>query len=360
MLPPFAVMLPRTLLPSFLLLISGLPALRAEEAYTFRRPAMGTVWTIKLYAESEKVADEAAAAAFARVEEINQALSDYLPDSALSRLSASAGQGKPVTVTGDLRAVLERSLDASRKSGGAFDLTVGPCVLLWRESRKTRRLPEPAALAAALQSSGWESLTFDADAGAALLKKPGMRLDAGGIAKGYAQDEAMKVLRERCGIQSALIDCGSPLVSGRPPGRAGWNIALAKVEPDEPETVLQVENLCVDTSGDLHQAVEIDGRRYSHIIDPKTGLGLTASVQATVVAPSATDADWLATALCVMGPEQGMTFMARHYPKLQARIAQRNSDGSLVRAQTHGFAALLKPETANPEGQKAPALPAAK
>ena len=328
--------------PILLILLTAFPC-AADEAFTFRRPCMGTIWTVKLYAAEEKTAQAAADGAFARVEELNATLSDYLKESELSRLSATAGSGKPMTVTGDLFAVLALSQQAATESGGVFDITIGPCVQLWRTAKKTRVLPSADELAAARAATGWESLVLDEKARTALLKKPGMKLDSGGIAKGFAQDEAMKVLREKFHISSALIDAGgSPLVSGRPPGREGWVIQLVKTRDDDPEVLLSVENVSVDTSGDLNQFIEIGGRRYSHIIDKVTGLGMVDSTQATVVVPSATLSDWLATALCVMGPEKGIAFMARTHPEAHARIARRGDDGMLTVRETPGFAALLR------------------
>ena len=318
-----------------------LPA-AADEPFTFRRPCMGTIWTLKIYTEKEETARAAADAAFARVEELNGILSDYLPESQLSRLSATAGTGKPATVTGDLMTVLALSQEAAAESDGVFDITLGPCVQLWRHAKKSGRLPSEEELKAARAASGWQSLILDREKGTALLTKPGMKLDAGGIAKGYAQDEAMKVMRDKFRISSALIDAGgSPLVSGRPPGRDGWNVQLAKTRDDDPEVILRVENACVDTSGDLNQFVEIDGVRYSHIIDKHTGLGMVDSTQATVVAASATLADWLATALCVMGPDAGIAFVRKSHPGIPVRIARHAANGILTVSETPEFSALV-------------------
>jgi thiamine biosynthesis lipoprotein len=326
----------------FLLLLVALPLAAADEAFTFRRPCMGTMWTIKLYAAEETTARDAADAAFARLEELDNILSDYKPESELSRLSATAGTGTAGSVKGDLLRVLTLSQQAAAESGGVFDITVGPCVQLWRNARKSKRLPAPADLTAARDATGWEALVLDARAGTALLKRPGMRLDAGGIAKGYAQDEAMKVLRDRFHITSALIDAGgSPLVSGRPPGRDSWHVAIAKVSDDDPDIVLRAENVCVDTSGDLNQFVEIDGVRYSHIIDKQTGLGMTEPTQATVVALPAALADWLATALCVMGPDKAIAWLQQTHPAAQARIVRRTKAGDVVVRESPGFAALM-------------------
>jgi len=324
------------------LLLFALPC-PAEEARTFRRPCMGTVWTITLHAADATAAEKAAQAAFARVEELDGILSDYKKDSALNRLSATAGSGAPVTVTGDLLTVLTLSQQAAAESGGVFDITLGPCVQLWRAAGKSRRLPLPAELAAARAATGWEQLVLDTKAGTALLKTPGMKLDAGGIAKGYAQDEAMKVLRGKHGITSALIDAGGGvLVSARPPGRAAWHIEVAQTREDETPALLKVEHASVATSGDLFQAVEIAGRRYSHIIDKATGLGMTDRTQATVIAPHATLADWLATTLCLMGPEQGLAWLQEKHPECQARITRAGPDGP-VQKESAGFAARLAP-----------------
>ena len=305
---------------------------------------MGTVWTIKLFAADQKAADTAAETAFARIEQLNTILSDYNKDSQLSRLSATAGSGKTVPIAGDLLAVLTLSQKAAEESGGVFDITIGPCVQLWRAAKKTRRLPTAETLAAARASTGWEHLLLDTRAGTALLKKPGMLLDTGGIAKGYAQDEAMKLLREKHGISSAMIDAGGGiLVSGRPPGREAWNIEVTKTSDDDPSPILSVENLSVATSGDLHQTVEIDGRHYSHIIDKTTGLGMTTSVQATVVAPNAALADWLATTLCLMGPEKGLAWLKEKHPETQARVVQAGDSGPIIKTSA-GFERLtLKP-----------------
>jgi thiamine biosynthesis lipoprotein len=328
-----------------LLLCSWLPLLHsgADESFEFRRPCMGTVWTIRLHAAGEGPARRAVDAAFARIEELDGILSDYRKDSPLNRLSATAGSAAPVTVSGDLLTVLTLSQQAAAESGGVFDITIGPCVQLWRAAKKSRRLPLPAELAAARAATGSKHLVLGTKTGTAWLKVPGMRLDVGGIAKGYAQDEAMKVLRDKHGITSALIDAGGGiLVSARPPGRTAWHVEVARTREDESPALVRVENAAVATSGDLYQSVEIEGRRYSHIIDKSTGLGMTKSTQATVVAPHAALADWLATTLCLMGPEKGIAWLKEKYPECQARITRAGIDGPVQKEST-GFAGLLLP-----------------
>lgn len=334
-----------------LLLLLPFPV-AAGEPFTFRRPCMGTVWTITLSAAAENKADAAAQAAFARMEELNAVLSDYKEDSALSRLSATAGSGKAVTVSGDLRTVLALSQQAAAESDGVFDITVGPYVQLWRTARKTKSLPPAADLAAARAATGWEHLALDEKESTALLKRPGMKLDCGGIAKGFAQDEAMKVLRDKHGVASALIDAGGGvLVTARPPGREGWHIQSGLATKDDPAFLLRVENRAVATSGDVNQSVEIAGRRYSHIIDKATGLGMTAPSQATVIAPGGALADWLATTLCLMGPEKGIAWLKEKHPEAEARVAQRDTDGKLAVRESAGFAAQVVKREAVPGAQ---------
>jgi thiamine biosynthesis lipoprotein len=138
------------------------------------------------------------------------------------------------------------------------------------------------------------------------LRLPEMKLDLGGIAKGFAADEALAAL-QHMGIDSALVNAGGEVVaSGPPPELAGWRVGIVPVDPGEPERFLRIHHAAVATSGDAWQFVEIDGIRYSHILDPKTGLGLTKRRQATVVASDGMTADCLASALVVLGPEKGI------------------------------------------------------
>src|SRR5207248_9222853 len=162
--------------------------------YEFTEPHMGTRVRIVLYAPGAATAGRAAKAAFARVAELNGIMSDYLPSSELMRLCAKAG-GPPVPVGPDLFAVLERAQEVARKSDGAFDVTVGPVVRLWRRARRTQRLPEPDQLAAARALVGYDKVILDPAAKTVRLTKPGMQLDLGGIAKGYAAQAAIDVLK---------------------------------------------------------------------------------------------------------------------------------------------------------------------
>ena len=269
---------------------------------------MGVAFHISLYSPDEAVANNAARAAYARVKQLNQLLSDYEPDSELMQLSRRSRPGNAVEVSPELFFVLQRASALSCASEGAFDVTVGPLVQLWREARRTRRLPDPAQLAAARESVGWKHVRLNAEQLTVELHKPGMRLDLGGIAKGYAADEALRVLQEH-GVTQALVAAAGDIVAGdAPPGRDHWRIGIAPLDsPDgEPSRYLHVANAAVSTSGDAFQYIEIEGVRYSHIVDPRTGVGLTTRSSVTVVAEDGITADSLASAVSVLGPERGL------------------------------------------------------
>src|SRR6266545_5126486 len=277
------------------------------QRFEFSEPQMGVPFRIVLYAPDRATAEPVARAAFTRISKLNDILSDYDTDSELSRLSQSAGSGQTVKVGDDLWFVLRRSQALAERTGGAFDVTVGPVVSLWRKARRGKKLPDPAKLAEALKAVGYQKLRLDPRQRTAQLLAPYMRLDLGAIAKGYAVDEALKVLRAR-GIRRALVSGGGDMAAGNPPpGKKGWRIEVGSLDATNapaPRFVL-LANAGLATSGDLFQHVEIDGRRYSHIIDPRTGIGLSDHSLVTVIAPDAITADSLATAVSVLGPERG-------------------------------------------------------
>ena len=281
--------------------------------HEFSQPQMGTLFRIVLYASDSALAHSAAQAAFRRVDELNRILSDYLPDSELSRLSSSAGSGQAVPVSPDLWHLLHLSKQASQRSQGAFDITAGPYVSLWRRSRRQLQLPSAEALEQARQAVGYENLQLGPQRRTAQLLVPGMKLDMGGIGKGYAVDEALKVLQQH-GISSALVDGGGNVVVSRPPpGKTGWRVAIGQPGTPALDSARFVSLACaaVATSGDLYQYVELDGKRYSHIVNPRTGLGLTHQRQVTIIACNGTTADWLSTAVSVLEPQAGRRLVRR-------------------------------------------------
>ena len=284
------------------------PPLRRFE---FSEPHMGTAFSIVLYTDDEATARRASRAAFDRIAGLDRALTDYDPESELMRLCARAG-GPPVAASRDLYDVLDRSKRLHERSGGAFDVTVAPVVRLWRRARREKTLPDPELLAKARELVGSDAIVLDPEARTVRLTRPGVKLDVGGIAKGYASGQAIEVLK-RQGIASALVaGSGDIVVSGPPPGRPGWTIAVAplRAEADgSPGRSILLRDAAVSTSGDAEQFVEIDGVRYSHVLDPKTGIGLTERRSVTVIAPDGATADGLDTAACVLGPEKGLALI---------------------------------------------------
>lgn len=275
-------------------------------AFTATQPHMGTRVTIVLYAADEQAAEQAFDAAFARFAAVDRALSDYDPESELSRLSRQSPTPAPVAVSGDLWRVLSKSRQMSERSGGAFDVTIGPLSRLWRQARRQRELPADEALAEARQAVGYQAIHLHPETQSVELTKPRMRLDLGGIAKGYGVDVALAALRKQ-GIVSALVDAGGDLAaSDSPPDKPYWTVGVRAVRRDgEPTHFLKLANSAVATSGDAWQYLELDGVKYSHIIDPKTGLGLTERSGVTIIARDCMTADACASAVSVLGPDAG-------------------------------------------------------
>lgn len=292
---------------------------------------MGVPIQIVMYADSEEHAEQAARKAFDRIGELDAICSDYRADSELSRLCREVRPGQPMPVSPDLFRLLQQSAEVSRLSDGAFDVTVAPLVSLWRQARKERRMPAPEKLAAARELVGWSGITLDAGSQTATFHRPGIRLDLGGIAKGYATQAALKVLEQE-GIACAMVDAGGDMTLGTPPpGRKGWRIQLqTTVAPSTKEQqqrdVLELARCAIATSGDAYQFVEIDGVRHSHIIDPRTGLGVTTHGTVTVIDADAALADAWASALSVLGPEEGLA--AAEAAGLTALIATRPLNAS--------------------------------
>ena len=284
------------------------------QRHEYEQILMGVQVRLVLYTKDESTAKTAAKAAFSRVAELEGIMSDYQRDSELMQLCDKAGTG-PVRASRELFDVLAYAQRVSRATGGAFDVTIGPIVQLWRQFRRNKKLPDPAGLAEARSRVGYQLVRLNPKDRTVELAKPGMRLDLGGIAKGYAGDEAIRVLREH-GVESALFEAGGDIVvSAAPPDRPrGWNI-----ETQDGHT-LALADAAVSTSGHTEQFVEIDGKKYSHVVDPRTGIGLTNQFIATVVAPRGITTDALSTAATVIGPTESQRLAKRFGAQAAVRI----------------------------------------
>jgi thiamine biosynthesis lipoprotein len=279
--------------------------------FTYTEVHMGIEARITLYARDQAHAEEACRAAFSRIAELEQIMSDYRRDSELMRLCDQAG-GPPIPISDDLFRVLARAQQVSRETHGAFDVTAGPLVQLWRAARRSKSLPAREEIEAARKLVCWRNLVLDARRKTARLKKPGMRLDLGGIAKGDAGDQAQLVLK-RHGIQSAMVELGGDIVvSEPPPGRSGWIIRVPNAGQEGTPIDLPFANCAISSSGDTEQYVELGGKRYSHVVDPRTGWAVTRRTQATVIAPRGLTTDPLSTVATVLTDAEAKRLWARY------------------------------------------------
>lgn len=284
--------------------------LLADECYQFQRPLMGTEFKITTYAPTKEQAETAAKEAFAEAENINAVASDYIADSELLGLSKKP-INTPIPVSPLLHRLVSEAKNMAALTDGAFDPTLGPLTKLWRESRRRHTLPTDATLAAAKNASGHQHLVCDPQNKTLTLTKPGMRLDLGGIAKGQAAD-AMLAVFIKYDLRSTSITAGGDVRLGdSPPGKKGWQVGVRTFDKNQESSTLTLANCAVSTSGDLQQRIEINGVHYAHIIDPATGLGLTKPVAATVIAPTATQSDALATACCILTPDAAKKLISR-------------------------------------------------
>ncbi len=303
---------------------------------------MGVPFKLLLYAPDDTAAKGAFAAAFARVAELNRSLSDYDPDSELSRLSHSAPMAHGVAVSQPLWQVLARSQALAERTHGAFDVTVGPYVRLWRRARRTHEMPSDERLAEARVAVGYQHLKLDASVHSAQLLKPNMRLDLGGIAIGYAVDEVLKLLKTR-GINRALVDASGDIgVGDPPPGKSGWVVGIMPLSTEgTPTRYVSLASAAVTTTGDVFQHVDIGGKRYSHIVDPHTGLGLTNRLGVAVIAADCITADSLDTAVAVLGLQAGLELI-ENTPGVAAFIV-RPTEGDPEIYQSRRFDAFVVP-----------------
>lgn len=301
----------------------------AWERYEFTQLEMAIPVRIVLYASTETDAIRGAQAVYANFNRLNSVFSDYDPQSELRQMTARSGPGQPVAVSADLFEVLRRAQEISEATDGAFDVTVAPLVRLWRRSKRQRELPSPQRLAEAKALVGYRNVRLDPERRTVELSIPGVQIDLGGIATGYAVDQSLEILR-KMGFNQAMIDASGDVGAlDPPPGQPGWRIGVVALDPTEkPSEYLWLANASLTTSGDAFQYVLIDGHRYSHIVDPKTGLGLTNHSVVTVIAPTTLLADAWATAFSVLGPKQGLA-QAERLPGVAVLFLQVSEEGKV-------------------------------
>ena len=289
---------------------------RRVEADSGRRLVMGTFARVVAVAADSSTAKKCIEAALAKIQKVDELMSDYKSDSEISEVNRD-GAKRPVKVSESTYEVLRRSVEFSKLTGGAFDVTVGPLVDLWRAAGEANSVPSDNELAAARVRVGYEKLILDANEMSVRFAVEGMRIDLGGIAKGYAIDRAIEAMQSS-GAAGGMVEIGGDIrCFGVPAGhKDSWLVGLQDpckavegIGTGELLLKLKLVNGAVATSGDYQQFILIEGKRHSHIIDRKTAAGAQGLSSATIIANSATDADALATAVSVMGAEKGLALI---------------------------------------------------
>ncbi len=262
---------------------------------------MGSSFNIIFYHTDSLEAVSISKECFALVDSLNNIFSDYSTTSEVSRL-ASMPVIKDQKVSDELFSMIDWSKQAWERSGKTFDITIGALTRLWRKAKAEKRFPSGAEIKAAKQLTGFKNLTLDQAKKTITFKKQGMRLDFGGIVPGYAAQKVIDLLRSKK-INIALADASGDIVmSNAPPGKNGWviGINLPESEGELWDRKLELKNCAVSTSGDVYRYTTHNGKKYSHIIDPRTGYGVTSQRNVTVIYKNGAAADWLATACSIL------------------------------------------------------------
>jgi thiamine biosynthesis lipoprotein len=323
-----------------LLLSTWLLAAGCERPGLFRaknsREVMATLAELTATAPDQATAQRAVEAGYARLADVNRLMSDYVSDSEIGRLnSLEAGQG--MVVSPETFFCLEQAARVSELSGGAFDATCRPLVWLWKQAGKENKLPDEESLRQTLTRVGWQKLKLDSTTRRVTPMVSGMQIDLGGVAKGYALDLAAQAMRD-AGAVGVLVDVGGDVLAvGTQPNGEPWRIGVR--DPFQPGLfcTLALADRAVATSGVQQRFTEIEGKRYSHIVDPRTGRPAEQAPSVTVIGPDGITADAWATAFSVLSVEEGLALLDREQlPGIEVMWICRDSGGPVVR-QTPGF-----------------------
>ena len=294
-------------------LLASLTGWTPAEAATVAevRTQMGSRFEITAVASDEEVARQAIGRAYDEIERIEAMISSWRPTSETSTVNRRAGVG-PTEVSPELYGLIRRSLKLSALTDGAFDVTFAGVGSLWDFDDPTPTLPEPAAIRAALEHVGYQKVALDPESRSVFLDDSGARIGFGAIGKGYAANRAVWVLKQE-GITAGVVNAGGDLVAyGQQENGSQWEIGIA--HPRDRDRIfarLPLTEQAVVTSGDYESLFEIDGKRYAHILDPRTGWPVDHLASVTIVCPDAELADGLATAVSVMGPDAGLALVDR-------------------------------------------------
>lgn len=309
--------------------------------YKHAREVMGTFAEVTAVAADRPTAQRAVSAGYARLDDVNRLMSDYVADSEIGRLNRTPA-GTPIVLSPETFACLEAALRVSVRSGGVFDVTCRPYITLWRTAAGRNALPTEAELAAARARVGCDKLRLDPAARSVTLLADGMQVDLGGIAKGYALDLAAAAMKA-AGATAGLVDVGGDIVAfgARPDGQR-WRIGVRNPFGPGLIATLELTDAAVATSGVQQRFFEIDGRRYSHIIDPRSGRPAHEAPSVTVIAADGTTADAWATVFSVLSVAEGQRLLTRpHAPPVEVMWITGSAEAPVIN-RTPGFELYLR------------------
>ncbi|MEW5945122.1 MAG: FAD:protein FMN transferase [bacterium] len=290
---------------------------------------MGTIAEVTIYGEDEGKTAEAMKKVFTVFDDVDDSMSVYKKESELSLLNAAAYES-PVRVSRGMMELIEKSIAFSRMTDGAFDVTVGPLMEIWGFISARKDLPGDEAVRSALEKVGCKKIVIDKENQTVGFTVPGMWIDLGGIAKGYAVDLAVDELRKE-GIENALVNLGGNIYAlGSPPGESAWKVGIRDpLKAGNVLKTLRLKNRAAATSGSYERFVRIGEKSYSHIMDPRTGLPAAGVLSVTVTADTAIETDALSTAFFVLGYARSKKLIGRLH-NTEAFFVLPGSDDEVV------------------------------
>jgi thiamine biosynthesis lipoprotein len=293
--------------------ISSLSAQAPEVRYEASHQAMGTTYNLVAYGRDQTFLSEVASEVFEEIDQLDAQMSNYQPQSELSVINREAA-GHAVIVEPKLFALLQYALRASQESDGAFDITVGPLMKRWGFFRGQGRLPSPAEITQVMHSIGYRHVHLDPEHRTIRFDTPGVEIDLGGIAKGYAVDQAAEILRSS-GVTAALVSSGSSSIYalGAPPGERGWKVTVRDpFEEGKQADVFRLKNFALSTSGNYERFFKINGKTYCHIMDPHTGWPVQDMLSTVAAVPTGIETEALTKIFFVGGVEKSRSYLATH------------------------------------------------
>ena len=303
--------------------------------FQFSENKMGSPFNLIFYHPDSAEAVSIAKECFALVDSLNNIFSDYSSESEVGKLALQKNQ-TDIKVSDELFAMIYWSKEAWKRSGKTFDITIGPLTQLWRKAKAEKRFPSEAEVKTAKQFTGFKNLTINQTKRTISFKKRGMRLDFGGIVPGYAAQRVIDFLKSK-NINIALVDASGDIVmSNAPPGKNGWIIGINLPENENElwDRKLELKNCAVSTSGDVYRYTTHNGKKYSHIIDPKTGYGVTSQRNVTVIYKSGAAADWFATAASILPVKKALRLAKEIRAEL---LIATLKDGKIITYKTKNF-----------------------